>query len=142
MTRGDRIAAIIEQVRPFGNGWLHCDERHWWLLVTEAGTGTDTPVRWVRTFADMDAVNAWVRDDLTGDEHATLLVDLVDGEQHVPALVWVPHRCSWPCCTQPPAADGREFLGGRMCDEHTADSHERDSAARDEIAAAAAAQRC
>lgn len=142
MNRGDRIAAIIEQVRPFGGGWLHCDESHWWLLVTEAGTGSDVVLRWTRTFPDMDAVNAYVRDDMTGDEHPVLLVDLADGEQHVPALVWLPHRCSWPTCERPPAANGRKFMDGRLCPIHTAESHDLDGEARDAAMADHEARQC
>lgn len=129
----DAVAALIAEVKPFGNGWLHCDSRHPWFLVTEAGTRTDTPVRWTRTFADMEAVNTYVRDGVTGDEHPVLLVHLPTGERHVPALVWIPQRCTWPTCEQPPAVNGRRFRGGRLCPAHTAKSHDLDMAARDEL---------
>ena len=44
--------------------------------------------------------------------------------------------CAWPGCTKTSDDHGREFMGGRLCDEHTAESHERDADALDAIAQA------
>lgn len=134
MTRGDRLAALIERVRPF-DAWRKCRESDSWALVTVAGDRDDNGVAWVRTFSTRDAVDRYVRDELTGDERAELLVDLDTGCEYVLVVAWVRNQCRWPTCDRQPAPNGRQFLDGVLCSEHTAESYELDARARDEIAA-------
>jgi hypothetical protein len=132
--RGDRLAELIEEVKPWG-GWQSASDMDRWALVTAAGSDDDgdTQVRWLRTFDRRHGVEQYVRNDLVGGELPVLLVELDTGMRLVPGLHWVPDVCTWPTCHQPPASDGRLFLGGAMCSMHTAESYERDAAARADI---------
>lgn len=114
------------------DAWKHAHESDHWALVTGVGV-EDQQWRFVRTFQTRTAVDDWVRDYLRTNEYVVALVDLGTGLELVPVINWVPNECSWPTCCEPPAADGRQFLGGAMCSDHTAESYERDAAARDEI---------
>ena len=138
MTTDQRAANLSDVVRrhePW-DLYQHTDESHPWALVTATGESDGNGLKWLRTFADRTAVDDHVRHKLTTGEHLVALVDLANGQELLPVLQWLPNECTWPTCSKPPAADGRGFLGGAMCRDHTDESYERDAAARDEITAA------
>lgn len=130
------IDDALSRHRPF-NCWESCNPHDRWLLITRTGDPDDPSdgLTWAQTFSTEDRVQEHVRHDLRSNERLVALVDLSDGTELVPALVWLRPECSWPGCHEPPATTGRSFLGGRMCGHHTAESHERDAEARDEIEA-------